>query len=106
MRVLVTGHNGYIGSVLVPSVEAAGPDVVGVDSDLFAAGTRGDAVPEVEARVPFAPDRLTPGERRVAFDTVEIEDISDRHFPDRTEDSTAPGFGRVVVPDTLTRFLP
>ena len=41
-------------------------------------------VPEIAARVPFAPDRLTPGERRVAFDTVEIEDLSSQHFPDRT----------------------
>lgn len=49
MRVLVTGHNGYIGSVLVPIVEAAGHDVVGVDSDLFAACTFGDEVPEVES---------------------------------------------------------
>ena len=36
MRVLVTGHNGYIGSVLVPTLEEAGHEVVGLDSDLFA----------------------------------------------------------------------
>lgn len=35
MRVLVTGHNGYIGSILVPLLEAAGHDVVGLDSFLF-----------------------------------------------------------------------
>jgi nucleoside-diphosphate-sugar epimerase len=35
LRVLVTGHNGYIGSVLVPFLERAGHDVVGLDSDLF-----------------------------------------------------------------------
>jgi nucleoside-diphosphate-sugar epimerase len=35
LRVLVTGHNGYIGSVLVPILERAGHDVVGLDSDLF-----------------------------------------------------------------------
>jgi nucleoside-diphosphate-sugar epimerase len=35
LRVLVTGHNGYIGSVLVPILEGAGHDVVGLDSDMF-----------------------------------------------------------------------
>ncbi len=35
MRVLVTGHNGYIGVVLVSVLEAAGHDVVGLDSYLF-----------------------------------------------------------------------
>jgi nucleoside-diphosphate-sugar epimerase len=35
MRVLVTGHNGYIGSVLVPRLEGAGHVVAGLDSDLF-----------------------------------------------------------------------
>lgn len=36
MRVLVTGHHGYIGSVLVPMLVAAGHEVVGLDSDFFA----------------------------------------------------------------------
>ncbi len=35
MRVLVTGHNGYIGTVMVPMLLGAGHDVVGLDSDLF-----------------------------------------------------------------------
>ncbi|MEX0865251.1 MAG: SDR family oxidoreductase [Acidimicrobiia bacterium] len=34
-RVLVTGHNGYIGSILTGVLEAAGHDVVGCDSYLF-----------------------------------------------------------------------
>lgn len=36
MRVLVTGHNGYIGTVMVPMLLEAGHDVVGLDSNLFA----------------------------------------------------------------------
>lgn len=42
MRVLVTGHNGYIGSVLTPMLVAAGHEVVGLDSNLFAACRFGD----------------------------------------------------------------
>lgn len=35
MRVLVTGHNGYIGSIMVPFLQAAGHEVVGFDADWF-----------------------------------------------------------------------
>lgn len=34
-RVLVTGHDGYIGTVLVPMLQEAGMEVVGLDSGLF-----------------------------------------------------------------------
>lgn len=35
MRVLVTGHNGYIGGIMVPLLKGAGHDVVGLDTDFF-----------------------------------------------------------------------
>ncbi len=35
MRVLVTGHLGYIGTVMVPMLLEAGHEVVGLDSDLY-----------------------------------------------------------------------
>ena len=35
MRVLVTGHQGYIGAVLVPMLVEAGHDVVGFDLGFF-----------------------------------------------------------------------
>ncbi|TGS54605.1 NAD-dependent epimerase/dehydratase family protein, partial [Mesorhizobium sp. M1D.F.Ca.ET.183.01.1.1] len=34
MRVLVTGHQGYIGSVMVPMLLAAGHDVIRYDANL------------------------------------------------------------------------
>jgi len=43
MRVLVTGHNGYVGTVMVPMLIAAGHDVVGLDSNLYRHATFGDA---------------------------------------------------------------
>ena len=38
MRVLVTGHRGYIGAVLCPMLLERGIDVVGLDTDLFRDG--------------------------------------------------------------------
>lgn len=35
MKVLVTGNNGYIGTVMVPMLQAEGFEVKGLDSDLF-----------------------------------------------------------------------
>ncbi|MGH7277247.1 MAG: NAD-dependent epimerase/dehydratase family protein, partial [Candidatus Rokuibacteriota bacterium] len=47
MKVLVTGHDGYIGAVLVPLLRTAGHDVTGLDSFLFAACTFGSEPPAV-----------------------------------------------------------
>jgi len=41
MRVLITGHNGYIGSVMTPLVRQAGHDVIGLDTFLFEGATFG-----------------------------------------------------------------
>ena len=62
MRVLVTGHNGYIGSVLLPMLQDAGHDVVGLDLDLFAPCVIGGRVPDA------------PSVRRDVRD-VELEDF-------------------------------
>jgi nucleoside-diphosphate-sugar epimerase len=49
MRVLVTGHEGYLGSVLVPRFLAAGHEVVGLDTGLFADCVIGPAPEPVPA---------------------------------------------------------
>lgn len=50
MRVLVTGHKGYIGAVLVPALIEKHHDVAGLDIDLFAPAAFGDLVevPEIK----------------------------------------------------------
>ncbi len=47
MKVMVTGHKGYIGTVLVPMLLAEGHDVVGYDSDLYEQCTFGDGIVDV-----------------------------------------------------------
>ena len=51
MRVLVTGHKGYIGTVMVPMLLKEGHDVVGLDSDLYVRcnfGKYEDIVPNIQ----------------------------------------------------------
>jgi nucleoside-diphosphate-sugar epimerase len=49
MKVLVTGHDGYIGTVMTPLLAAAGHEPVGLDAGLFAAYAFTEP-PEVAAR--------------------------------------------------------
>lgn len=56
MKVMVTGHQGYIGSVMVPMLIGAGHSVTGYDSDLyrcctFAAGGARVSVPSIRKDV-------------------------------------------------------
>ena len=68
MRVLVTGHHGYIGSVLVPILQRAGHDVVGLDTDIFEPchfGKNGNHVESTQLDV-----RDVESEHLVGFDAV------------------------------------
>jgi nucleoside-diphosphate-sugar epimerase len=47
MRILLTGHKGYIGSVAVTMLSSAGHDVVGLDTDLFTGCDFGQPAPEI-----------------------------------------------------------
>ena len=50
MRVLITGHKGYIGAVAGSMVRAGGHDVVGLDTDLFEGcefGQPAQEIPEI-----------------------------------------------------------
>lgn len=47
MRILLTGHKGYIGAVAAPVLRSAGHDVTGLDSDLFSGCDFGQPVSEI-----------------------------------------------------------
>lgn len=49
MRILVTGHNGYIGTVLTPLLLEQGHEVIGLDTDFYAGCDFGDGIPEVRS---------------------------------------------------------
>lgn len=54
MRVLVTGHKGYIGAIMVPMLQAEGYQVIGLDNDLFEGCTFGnDAVCAAIPKIPY-----------------------------------------------------
>lgn len=46
MRVLITGHNGYVGTIMVPMMLEAGHEVVGMDTNLYRDSTFGRDLPE------------------------------------------------------------
>jgi len=47
VNILLTGHLGYIGTVMAPALLAAGHEVVGLDTDLYAGCTYHGAAPPV-----------------------------------------------------------
>jgi len=47
MKILLTGHKGYIGAVAGPILRSAGHEVVGLDTNLFAGCDFGVEVPEI-----------------------------------------------------------
>ncbi|WP_250124490.1 SDR family oxidoreductase [Chroococcidiopsis sp. CCMEE 29] len=47
MRILLTGHKGYIGTVMVPMLLTEGHQLVGLDSDLFEQSTFGEGIQSI-----------------------------------------------------------
>ncbi len=47
MKILLTGHKGYIGAVAGPVLRSAGHEITGLDTDLFASCEFGEAAAEI-----------------------------------------------------------
>ena len=47
MRILMTGHDGYVGAVMAPLLQAAGHEVVGLDNHYFEGCDFGDYAPRL-----------------------------------------------------------
>jgi nucleoside-diphosphate-sugar epimerase len=47
MRVLVTGHKGYVGKIMVPMLQEEGHEIVGLDSDFYAGPELDDEMQDV-----------------------------------------------------------
>jgi nucleoside-diphosphate-sugar epimerase len=69
MRVLLTGHQGYLGTVMAPVLAAAGHEVVGLDSGLFADCVLGGA-PDDPAKSHAVDLRDVEAEHVRGFDAV------------------------------------
>jgi nucleoside-diphosphate-sugar epimerase len=68
VRILLTGHKGYIGAVAGDVIRSAGHDVVGLDTDLFAGCDFGKAYSEIPGKLKDLRD-LTVADLR-GFDAV------------------------------------
>ena len=87
MRVLVTGHDGYIGAVLVPLLRGAGHEVVGLDTGLFAGCAIGAEPERVEAIAKDVRD-VTPADLEGFGAVVHLAAISNDPIGDLNPDVT------------------
>ena len=111
MKVLVTGHDGYIGTLLVPLLIAAGHEVVGLDSLLYHECTFGDApqsVPFIKADIRDVTVSELEGFDAVAhLAAISNDPVGDLN-PDTTFDINYRGtvhLGRVAKSAGVKRFV-
>jgi len=111
MKVLVTGHRGYIGSVLLPLLLARDHEVHGLDTDLFRACTFDGVLPEVPEVI--ADVRDLTAEHVAGFDAIiHLAGLSNDplgdYNPNLTEDINHQGsvrLARLAKEARVERFL-
>jgi nucleoside-diphosphate-sugar epimerase len=111
MRVLVTGHDGYIGWALVPMLQEAGHDVVGMDTFLFREcgfGERGFEIEERKADIrDVEVDELDGFEAVIHLAAVSNDPVGDLN-PDVTYEINHEGsvrLARVAKAAGVSRFI-
>ncbi len=87
MRVLVTGHQGYIGTALTPLLSSAGHEVAGLDSELFVEGTIGEPPREIPSLNMDVRD-VTAGDLRGFDAVIHLAGISNDPLGDLNPDVT------------------
>jgi nucleoside-diphosphate-sugar epimerase len=87
--VLLTGHRGYIGTVMAPMLEAAGHEVIGLDSDLYERCTfhEGGPVPDVPTIRKDVRD-ATPGDFEGVDAVIHLAALSNDPLSDLNPDLT------------------
>jgi nucleoside-diphosphate-sugar epimerase len=111
VRVLVSGHRGYIGTVLVPLFQEAGHDVAGLDSCLYDDGVFGPDASDIPSRRIDVRD-VTPEDLRGFDAVVHLAAISNDPVGDLNPDCTydinfrgAARLAEVAKRAGVTRFL-
>ncbi|MGE0622650.1 MAG: NAD-dependent epimerase/dehydratase family protein [Pseudomonadales bacterium] len=99
MRVLVTGHLGYIGCVLTPMLTERGHDVHGIDSDMYRNCTFFGSVPDVPATIKDVRD-VYPEELKGYDAVIHLAGLSNDplgdYRPELTEDINFRGSVRMA----------
>jgi nucleoside-diphosphate-sugar epimerase len=111
MRVLVTGHQGYIGLVLVPMLLERGHDVVGLDSGLFEECMLAEVAAQVEShRIDIrdaGPEVFDGVEAVINLAALSNDPLGDL-YPDTTDDINHRGVtsvARAAKQAGVERFL-
>ncbi len=88
MKVLVTGHDGYIGTVMVPMLQAAGHEVHGFDNYLFAECRFGPTVSKPDVAQALDIRDVTPADLAPFDAIVHLAGMSNDPAGDLNPDAT------------------
>ena len=88
MRVLVTGHDGYIGTVMVPMLQGRGHEVVGLDNMLFRACSFGANKSHADSELALDLRDVTPAHLQGLDAVIHLAGMSNDPAGDLSPDAT------------------